>query len=274
MTPPETSQERAIQQAAALLLAANYVVALTGAGISVESGIPPFRGPGGLWTKYGEPPMDGYKRFLQDPKKAWEERLSPSGASKEIRDTIATARPNPGHYALVTMEEMGILRCLITQNVDNLHRRAGSHNVLEIHGNYTLVRCIQCTARFPSDAVSLTTLPPRCPTCGGILKSDTVSFGEPIPSDVLESCLRATQRCDCMLVAGTSATVYPAAWFPLEVHNRGGTLIEVNLYESELTPLCTVSLRGSAATLLPQLLHTLQVLQAAPGACGVAGGAG
>src|SRR5438128_10596596 len=123
MAQAGTTQAETIRQAARLLLSAHYVMTLTGAGISVESGIPPFRGPGGLWTKYGEPPMDGYQRFLQDPKQAWEERLAPSGASQEIRDTIARAEPNPGHYAFVTLEELGVLRWLITQNVDNLDLR-------------------------------------------------------------------------------------------------------------------------------------------------------
>ncbi|MGH7961002.1 MAG: Sir2 family NAD-dependent protein deacetylase, partial [Candidatus Binatia bacterium] len=243
MTQSQTASEDAIRQTARLLLSARYVMALTGAGISVESGIPPFRGPGGLWTKYGEPPMDGYQRFLKDPKKAWEERLSPQGPSKEIWETLGVAEPNPGHQAFADLENMGVLRCLITQNVDNLHRRAGSRNLVEIHGNYTLIRCIACNSRFPAAKVPLHHIPPRCPKCDGILKSDTVSFGEPIPPDALEQCFSETQLCDCMIVAGTSATVYPAASFPLAVHDKGGTLIEVNLYESELTPLCTVSLR-------------------------------
>src|SRR5919197_242466 len=132
MAQSDTAQEKAIRQAAQLLLSARYVMALTGAGISVESGIPPFRGPGGLWTRYGEPPMDGYQRFLKDPKQAWEERLAPTGASQEIRDPIPRAEPNPGHYVFVRLEELGVLRWLITQNVDNLHRRAGSRNLLEI----------------------------------------------------------------------------------------------------------------------------------------------
>ena len=126
MEPSETTQTQAIRRAARLLLAADYVTALTGAGISVESGIPPFRGPGGLWTRYGEPPMNGYQRFLEDPRRAWEERLSPTGPSQILKETVAAAAPNPGHYAFVALEEMGLLQCLITQNVDNLHRRAGS----------------------------------------------------------------------------------------------------------------------------------------------------
>ncbi len=250
--------DEAIYQAATLLLNADYVVGLTGAGISVESGIPPFRGPGGLWTKYGEPPMNGYQRFLEDPKKAWEERLSPTGPSKIIQETVRQAQPNPGHHALVDLETMGVLKYLITQNVDNLHRRAGSHHLAEIHGNSTLVRCLQCTSRYPLDTVSLEHLPPTCPQCGGMLKIDTVSFGEPIPPDVLDVCFRETQRCDCMLVAGTSATVYPAAWFPMQVRERGGHLIEVNLYESELTPLCTLSLRGQTGAILPRLVQALK----------------
>lgn len=261
MAPSDPSQDAAVHEAARLLLAAEYVTALTGAGISVESGIPPFRGPGGLWTKYGEPPMDGYQRFLQDPKKAWEERLAPSGASQEIRDTIARAAPNPGHYALVKLEELRVLRWLITQNVDNLHRRAGSRNLLEIHGNATLVRCINCTARFPVAVISFDVLPPRCLKCDGILKNDTVAFGEPIPGDVLAQCWRAVEHSDCMIVAGTSATVTPAAYFPLQVRERGGTLIEVNLYESELTPLCAVSLRGKAGEVLHALAQAVQAAQ-------------
>ena len=262
MRQPDTPPTEALRQAATLLLEANYIMGLTGAGISVESGIPPFRGPGGLWTKYGEPPMNSYQLFLQDPQKAWEERLNPSGPSKILRQTLSHAEPNPGHYALVNLEEMGLLRCLITQNVDNLHHRAGSRNLVEIHGNSTLIRCIQCNARYPAEEISLEHLPPPCPQCHGILKVDTVAFGEPIPPDVLDTCTRESQHCDCMIVAGTSATVYPAAWFPMQVRERGGHLIEVNLYESELTSLCTVSLRGKSGEILPQLVQAVQTLQA------------
>jgi NAD-dependent protein deacetylase/lipoamidase len=243
-----------VDRAAQALLDARHVVALTGAGMSVESGIPPFRGPGGLWTKHGEPPMNGYQRFLADPAKAWRERLSPSGPMRELWETLQVAQPNAGHYALATLEDIGVLRCLITQNIDDLHRRAGSRQVAEIHGNVTLIRCIECVSRFGREEIPVEELPPRCPKCSGILKSDTVSFGEPIPPDVLEHCFAQSEQCDCMLVAGTSATVYPAAQFPLDVRQRGGTLIEVNLYESELTPFCSLSLRGSSATLLPQLV--------------------
>jgi NAD-dependent deacetylase len=249
MTTPD------IERAAAIIRQARHVVALTGAGLSVESGIPPFRGPGGLWTKHGEPPMNGFQRFLADPAAAWRERLSPTGPMRELWNTLQAATPNPGHHALARLEAMGVLRCLITQNIDNLHRAAGSVRVAEIHGNVLLVRCLDCVSRFPREAISVAELPPRCPRCGGILKSDTVSFGEPIPEDVLAQCFEAADHCDCMIVAGTSATVYPAAQFPLDVRQRGGDLIEVNLYESELTTYCTLSLRGPSATVLPQLVE-------------------
>jgi NAD-dependent deacetylase len=254
----EPSDAASIERAAACLARARYAIALTGAGLSVESGIPPFRGPGGLWTRHGEPPLDGYQRFLRDPRAAWEERLNPSGPMLELWETLAAARPNPGHEALVELEEMGVLKCVITQNVDNLHRAAGSQRLLEIHGNATLIRCIECVARYPRAAIDFAELPPRCPRCRGILKSDTVSFGEPIPPDVLEHCFEEAERADCMIVAGTSATVYPAAQFPISIHQRGGDLLEVNPYESEITPLCRFTLRGPSGEVLPSLVELLR----------------
>ncbi len=249
-----------IEAAARLILSAEYVVALTGAGISVESGIPPFRGPGGLWTKYGEPPMDGYRRFLADPKRWWKERLDPR-RRRSLGASIREAKPNPGHIALAEMEEMGLLRTVITQNIDNLHTEAGSRNVLEIHGNARKLRCIGCGARFPWEGFDLSELPPRCPECGGIVKGDTVMFGEPIPGDVLSRCLEEAERCDCMLVVGTSAVVHPAASLPLMVKNREGVLIEVNPRRSELSSLCDIRIRAPSGEALPALVSALKRLR-------------
>jgi NAD-dependent deacetylase len=251
-----------LDAAARCLLEARYVIALTGAGLSVESGIPPFRGPNGLWTKYGEPPMNGYERFLADPKKAWEDRMNPSGPMRELWDALTNAEPNAGHHALVELEDMDVVRATITQNVDNLHRVAGSRRLLEIHGNATLIRCIRCMARFERDEIDFAVLPPSCPRCNGLLKSDTVSFGEPIPLDVLEACSGEADRADCMLVAGTSATVYPAAGFPIAIADRGGDLIEVNPYPSDLSPLCRITLAGTAAEVLPALVDRVRTLRA------------
>src|SRR6266566_2785767 len=236
----EASEPDLLDRAAECLRRARYAIALTGAGLSVESGIPPFRGPGGLWTKHGEPPMDGYQRFLKDPRRAWEERLNPAGPMREL------------------WEALGALKCTITQNVDNLHRAAGSERLLEIHGNATLIRCIECIARYPRESIDFAELPPRCPRFRGILKSDTVSFGEPIPPDVLDQCFEEAEQADCMIVAGTSATVYPAAQFPITIHQRGGDLLEVNPYESEITALCRHALRGPAGEILPPLVERLR----------------
>src|SRR5215831_14290941 len=249
----ELDEREAFEAAADCLARAHYVVALTGAGLSVESGIPPFRGPGGLWTKHGEPPMNGFQLFLADPRKAWEERLNPTGPMRELWQTLRAAVPNPGHVALVELEELGVLRAVITQNVDNLHRAAGSRRLLEIHGNATLIRCVQCVTRFARDEIDISTLPPHCPRCEGLLKSDTVSFGEPIPPDVLAGCFEEAEHADCVLVAGTSATVYPAAQFPLSVQARGGDLIEINPYETDITHLCRYTLRGASGEILPEL---------------------
>ncbi len=251
-----------IRTAARYICDSTHVLALTGAGMSVESGIPPFRGPGGLWTKYGEPPMNGFERFLADPAQAWRDRLDPQGPMRELWKTLAAAQPNPGHTALAELEHMGLLRCLITQNIDGLHQAAGSTQVAEIHGNAHLIRCLACSERYARADISLEQLPPRCPHCTGILKSDTVSFGEPIPADVMDRCLEETARCDCMIVAGTSATVYPAAQFPHDVRQRGGVLIEVNAYESELTAFCTLSLRGPSGEILPRLATEIAALRA------------
>ncbi len=250
-----------IRAGAELILEARYPIALTGAGMSVESGIPPFRGPGGLWTKYGEPPMNGFQRFMADPKKAWEERLSKR--NDELFKPLGVARPNLGHHALVELEQLGVLRFVITQNVDDLHKQAGQQALAEIHGNWTLIRCLDCTRRFHGDSISLEVLPPVCPSCGGILKSDTVSFGEPIPTDVLNQCAEHSARADLVIVAGTSATVYPAAGFALEVKQRGGVLIEINLYDSEITRICDLSLRGGSAEVLPRLVTAVGALRKA-----------
>jgi NAD-dependent deacetylase len=201
--------------------------------------------------------MDMYQRFLRDPKGYWQERLT---APNEVVQAVAQAQPNAGHSALVELEQIGILRHLITQNIDNLHRAAGHRHVAEIHGNARLLRCIGCSERFASEVIDVTldNLPPHCPTCGGILKSDTVHFGEPIPPEVLEVCFQATRQADCILVAGTSALVYPAASFPQMVKQRGGTLIEVNLYDTPLTSLADYVLRGPFGEILPTLVQQVR----------------
>jgi len=249
-----------IKIAAEIIRSSSYVIALTGAGISVESGIRPFRGPGGIWTENGEPPLDGYQHFMKNPKAHWEEIMKRAGSMSEFAKSLDEAVPNDAHYALAELEEMGILKYLITQNIDNLHNIAGSKKVAEIHGNSQKLRCIDCNKRFERDDPRITVdiLPPTCPFCHGIIKTDTVMFGEPIPRDVLMVCQGEASRADCIISVGTSAFVYPAAGYPLEVKHNGGSIIEINLYETELTPLCDVSLRGKAGEILPELIETLK----------------
>jgi NAD-dependent deacetylase len=263
--------------AAETLAAARYAIALVGAGISVESGIPPFRGPGGLWTKHGEPPMDGYQRMLADPAKHWREMIARRSGDDEFVRAIREARPNDAHRALARLEVMGVLKHTISQNIDNLHFEAGSVSVTEIHGNRTKLRCIECGARWPFDeflamqVAAADELPhesraiesaPACPHCGGVVKGDTVMFGEPIPQTALAECYAQAERADCILIAGTSATVMPAAWFPEIVRDRGGSLIEVNTDPTPFTRECVASLRGPAGEVLPRLVDAVSSLRA------------
>ena len=251
-----------LDQAAALIRLSKHVVALAGAGLSVESGIPPFRGPGGLWTKYGEPTNLSYKEFLRDPEEWWEARFRnedrPGDPTYELKVAVDQAKPNPGHYAMVEMEQQGFLQYVVTQNVDNLHRVAGSQNMLEIHGNRTWLRCIDCADRQPRDGYHFDSLPPRCTKCGGIIKMDTVMFGEPIPADVLLACRQQAETCDCMLLVGTSGTVNPAARLPIVAKELGATLIEINPDQTSLTPWCDIVLNGPSGEILPLLLNRLQ----------------
>lgn len=265
----------ALDAAAHALASCRYAIALVGAGISVESGIPPFRGAGGLWTKHGEPPMDGYQRFMLDPAQGWRDMLARRARDDEFSRAVNAARPNPAHHALARLEQIGVLQHMITQNVDDLHFVAGSSAVTEIHGNRTKVRCVDCGDRWAWDEfVALhaqrsaghpptgrdaalapgvvVEMPPYCPSCRGIVKGDTVMFGEPIPERALAECYGQAERADCCLIAGTSATVVPAAYFPQIVFQSGGTLIEVNTDDTPFSPHSIV-LRGRAGDILASL---------------------
>ena len=254
------SDEKSIDAAAEIISNSSFVVALVGAGLSAESGIPTFRGSGGLWTRIGEPSWNGYQELLRDPVGWWKDQLNPESdpARTEFRAAIDAAQPNPGHQALADLEQMDILKMAITQNVDNLHVRAGSTRLIEIHGNRTKVRCIVCESRWLREEFDYEVLPPICPECGGLVKGDTVMFGEPIPHGVLNACFDATNQSDCMIVCGTSATVYPAAAFPQAVAERGGFVIEANPNPTPLSEIADVILRGPAGTALPQLVETLR----------------
>lgn len=243
--------EDLIQLAAEYLLESKCAIALTGAGISTESGVPDFRGPKGIWTMDKQAEAKAYERyglFLSDPKAYWEEMLGFQGTYGGFYREVGKAEPNPGHYALAELEDLGILKCVITQNIDGLHVKAGNKRVLEYHGSVSKLRCVSCGARFDIGEFSLDELPPRC-KCGAALKYDVVHFREPIPSDVSGESEDEALRCDLMLICGTSAVVYPFAGLPrmARLHSGGlpsGTgvgeskagvrIIEVN---AEPTPL-------------------------------------
>jgi NAD-dependent deacetylase len=250
-----------VERAAQALIEARYAIALVGAGISVESGIPPFRGKGGLWTKHGEPPMDGYARAMEDLRGYWETMLARRESDDEFTHAIRQARPNAAHHALARLESMGVLRHTISQNIDNLHFEAGSIAVTEIHGNRTKLRCIDCGTRWPFAEFVVDEIPPACPECRGIVKGDTVMFGEPIPQAALAECHKQAGRADCMLIAGTSATVYPAAWFPELVLEHGGTVVEVNTDATPFTRHAAAALRAPAGEALPLLVEAVESLQ-------------
>ncbi len=249
----------AIEDAARLIASSRHVVALVGAGLSAESGVPTFRGPEGLWTKHGEPDLRDYERFVEDPRRWWEQRQERASRLGELVQALETAVPNAGHFALHDLEQMGHLKHIITQNIDNLHQLAGSMAITEIHGNRMKLRCVACNHRWPYGEISLDELPPRCPDCTtGIVKGDTVMFGEPIPRDALDECINQTRMCDCMLLVGTSAVVYPAAQFPVDVKSSGGILIEVNPNETPLTHMADVILRAPAGKALPLAVERLR----------------
>jgi NAD-dependent deacetylase len=258
-----SSLEQELKKAARIVRASSYTIALVGAGISVESGVPPFRGPGGLWTKHGEPPMDGYQRFLADPRTWWADALARQSELSEFMKALGEAKPNAAHYAMADLEKLGLLKHIITQNIDNLHQEAGSVAITEIHGNRLKLRCIGCNTRWPLGELPTDEIPPRCPHCGGIVKTDTVMFGEPIPIDALESCQRESRLCDCMLLVGTSAVVYPAAEFPIIAFRRGAKLIEINPMETPLSDVSAAVLRAPAGEVMPRLVERLKELSGA-----------
>ena len=250
-----------INAAADILASSEYAVALTGAGLSAESGIPTFRGPDGLWDKYGQPSNLSYRAFSEDPQSWWERRLSdettPGNPTYDLKDAVDNAAPNPGHLAIAELETMDVVKAVITQNVDGLHARAGSRNLLEIHGNRSYLRCIGCGHRQPRAAYIISDLPPVCFYCGGVIKLDTVMFGEPIPSETLKSCFAQVQRCDVMLLVGTSGAVNPAAQFPLLARERGAQIIEVNPVPTQLTSAAHVIVSGRAGEVMPSLVGSI-----------------
>ena len=236
-----------IETVALWLKKSKFAIALTGAGISVESGIPAFRGAQGLWDKYDPSEYATIDAFMRDPLKVW-------NMLKELYEITLKAEPNPAHKALAELERLGKLKAIITQNVDSLHQKAGSRKVIEFHGTGETLTCILCGAKYRIEEINLEKTPPFC-ECGGILKPDVVFFGEPIPLHALKEAFELSEKCDLLFVIGTSAQVYPAADIPRVAKKSGAKVVEINLEPTPLTNIVSdIFLEGKAGETLPLVL--------------------
>ncbi len=247
--------EMALAQAADWLRQAQYVAVMTGAGVSAESGVATFRGPEGLWEGHRVEEVATPEAFHADPKMVWRFYNLRRAKLREVE-------PNPGHYALVDLEQRWQEHfALISQNVDGLHRRAGSQRLYELHGNLTRTRCTQCGQRQDQGLDPLPDLP-HCPKCDGLLRPDVVWFHESLPEDVIRAAAASIDACDCLLVVGTSAVVYPAAGFiPLARKKEPpATIIEINPNHTEASHLADVRLQAPSGEILPKLVHRIEAI--------------
>jgi NAD-dependent deacetylase len=225
---------------------AERVLVLTGAGVSAESGVPTFRGDGGLWGSFRAEDLATPEGFRRDPRLVWEWYAS-------RRKLLATLHPNAAHRALAAFEASAPEFLLATQNVDGLHALAGSRRLVELHGNIWWSRCSRCASSSPDRRVTFETLPPLCP-CGGILRPDIVFFGEVLPDAAVRAAGDAARTAEVVLVVGTSSLIYPAAGLPEIARSAGAFVVEVNPEETPLTPFASVSVRAKAAEAVPVIL--------------------
>lgn len=242
-----------IEQLARLWPSSGKVIVLTGAGVSVASGIPDFRSPGGLWSKYDPMEVATVDALEHSPMAVWRFLL-------DAVDVMAKAKPNPAHLALARMEQAGLVQAIITQNIDGLHQAAGSENVVEFHGSMARYNCQSCgLVQDPAQALSLTqaTIPWRCAACGGVVRPGIVFFGEAIPLDALEKSGQLADAAELMLVVGTSCEVAPASALPQMVKHHGGKVGEINLQPSRLASLFDFRLQAKAEVALTLLADTL-----------------
>jgi len=245
--------DRILSEVAKKIKTSSKGVALTGAGISVESGIPDFRSKGGLWERFDPMEYAYIEAFERNPEKIW-------NMMGEMDKLMENARPNPAHYALAELEKMGHLIAVITQNVDNLHQDAGNTRVIEFHGNSRKLICLSCGNEYRREEALKISFPPRC-KCGRILKPGVVFFGEPIPFEANQEALHLARNCDIMLVVGTSAVVAPASDLPVIAKRSGAIICEVNLEKTPLTDWITdYFLQGSASLVLQNLVNAVKNL--------------
>ncbi len=236
----------AIKAAREIIAKSHYLTALTGAGVSAGSGIPGFRGSGGIWRKY-DPVLASIDMFRKEPGRVWE-------MAREIIALVSSAEPNPAHRALAEMERGGVLKGLVTQNIDGLHHRAGSRSVIELHGSVMTLRCLECKADFDIAGFNIMMEDPLCPRCIGVLKPGMVFFGEAVSFCALMEARLLAGTADAMLVIGTSAVVNPAAELPVMAKGNRAKIIEINLEPTGLTNSITdIFIKGRAEDVLPEM---------------------
>ena len=239
--------EKEIIEAAGLIVNAKHLVAFTGAGISVESGIPPFRGEGGIWSQY-DPSILDIDYFSSHPSESWEV------ISKIFYTYFLDAIPNPAHFLLAKLEMKGMMKAVITQNIDNMHQEAGSVKVIEYHGNSKWLKCNHCGERYEISTVSLDQLPPRCLADQHVLKPDFIFFGEGIPAGAAGRSVEEIEAADVLLIIGTTGEVMPAGMLPSIAKSNGARIIEINPQQSSFTnSLTDLFLQGPAAKISEQL---------------------
>ena len=235
---------------------AKKAVALTGAGISVESGLATFRGKDGLWIRYDPGAVASIESFMRDPRKFWE-------FAREIGWTFLNAKPNAAHAALAELENMRRLDCVITQNVDGLHQRAGSRCVIEIHGNAGRTICTRCSAAYATekivDRIAQQDVP-TCDRCGGSLKPDIILFGEPLPKRRFDQALKKVKSADLLLAVGTSFEVYPAASLREIAKKSGAKIISIDSERTSWDNLCDYKVNGPAGEILPRIVQAIKII--------------
>jgi len=250
--------ENLIEEVADLIAGSQRVVVFTGAGVSTESGIPDFRSPGGIWSRY-DPEDFTYQKFVSDPesrKKHWQ--------SIGQGSLTEGAQPNPAHLAIAELERIGKLQCVITQNVDNLHQKAGNSpdKVFELHGNMRWVRCLDCDKRYPMEdirrRIGMGVEVPDCDACHGILKPDGVFFGEALPERELTRAIYNSKNCDLFIVIGSTLVVTPAAYMPSYALAAGAKLIIINLSETPLDDAATVLIPAKAGEVMPKVVQRVK----------------
>ncbi len=233
------------------LKSASRLVFFSGAGISAESGIPTFRGEEGLWKKFKPEELANFNSFIRNPQMVWEWYQYRRKIGKE-------SLPNPGHFAIAEMEKYFSDVTVVTQNVDNLHRRAGSKNIYELHGNIEKNFCIACHSRYDFLDFQESVDVPRCKSCGGLIRPDVVWFGEMLPQDVFSEAESKASKCDICFIVGTSGIVYPAAFIPLTAKQNGAYLVEININPTELSSTADYSLYGRSGEILPLILSAVK----------------